>query len=86
MQLAASVEDPLSEIARTGEGESNFNIGTDDPDVMRAMIRAALQKDVDAFYSIFAEALEGSVVQKSIDPEVETPVTRIPKKNVIDIE
>ena len=73
LQLAARVVDPTIEVL-TEETAPNLNIETDDPELLRSMIRAALKKDEDTFWTLLAEAIEESAVQKSIDPEGEAPI------------
>lgn len=51
-----------------------ISIGSDNPEVLRAVIRAALNGDSEKFYGTFADAIEESAVTNAIDPEAEAPV------------
>ncbi len=51
-----------------------ISIGSDDPEVLRAVIRAALNGDSEKFYGTFADAIEESAVANAIAPEAEAPV------------
>lgn len=51
-----------------------ISIGSDDPEVLRAVIRAALNGNSEKFYGTFADAIEESAVANAIDPEAEAPV------------
>lgn len=83
MQLMVTAAGEESEFARTGAGDSGSRIGTQDPEVIRNMIRFAIEGDPDKFYGAFAEAMEESGVALAIDPDADPSVKVIPPSNVI---
>lgn len=64
-----------------GENEANggTSIMLNDPTVLRKLLRFALKKDPDGYYSAFCEAIEESAAHSAIDPDADTALKVLPE-------
>ena len=68
-------DEGLTEIEEGIRGvNQSVSVGSGDPELLRALIRAALNGDAEEFYGSFADAIEESALVNVIDPEAETSV------------
>lgn len=78
MQLLMESKESDAGLKELGEGsrgvDESVSVGSGDPELLRTLLRAALNEDAEEFYGAFADAIEESALVNLIDPEAETSV------------